>query len=202
MRLEVHKTNKAIITNHGVVLITADGRSLHNDLDTFLQYQVPHDLYCIGRSIQVVSPPVDHFGDVDANSSVWVAEHLPDKARNGHILRHTLGEYRGYDVDWAVVDAPYDWETDLWHGSTSLFAVLTCLAMGYHRIILAGSPLDFNGHWYDLPGVDGPGWTGMTYRAWLDFWKTPDSEKVRSMSGYTAQMLGVPTKEWVLDQQE
>jgi len=202
MKLEIHNAKEPIVTNHSVVLITADGRSLHDDLENFVRFEIPHDVYCIGRSIQVVTPPVDHFGDVDADSSVWVAEHLPDKARNGHILRHTLGDYRSYDVDWKVIDAPYDWRTDLWHGSTSLFAVLTCLGMGYECIILAGSPLDFNGHWYDLPGVDGPGWTGLTYRAWLDFWRTEDAKKVRSMSGYTAQFLGRPTKTWLSGLQE
>ena len=197
MKLEVHNTTRPIVTNHPLVVITADGRSLHDDLERFRAFDLKHDAYCIGRSIRVCPAPVDHFADVDGEGAIWWAEHLPDKARNGHILRHTLGEIRGFDVDWGVIDAPYDWENDMWHGSTALFAVLTSLAMEYERIVLAGAPLDLKGHWHDLPGVTGPGWTGQTYMAWLDFAVTPDSSKVRSMSGYTAQILGRPTKEWL-----
>ena len=38
------------------------------------------------------------------------------------------------------------------HGSSSLNAVYTALALGYDEIILAGIPLDNSGHYFDPPG--------------------------------------------------
>jgi hypothetical protein len=78
----------------------------------------------------------------------------------------------------------------MWHGSSALFSVLIGLEMGYTRIYLAGCPLDSKGHWY-FPDEDyGPRWTMETYQAWLDFMDTPEAQRVRSLSGYTAKMLG------------
>lgn len=196
--LKIHKTSRPPLIHNPVVLITGDGWSLPADLKNFETFHVKHDVYCIGRSIQHdLVTVVDHWGDIDSDVAVWVAEHLPDKGKNGAILRHTLGDCRGFDVDWDVEGASWNMDDTLWHGSTSLFAVLTSLTMGYHRIVLAGCPLDSKGHWH-TPGHDGPPWTRETYQAWFEFADTPDGvNKVRSLSGYTKTMLGYPNEEFL-----
>jgi len=196
LRLKLHKSEKPLITNNPVVLITGDGMSLPEDIKRFDDFNMKHDLYCIGRSIKYVAGPVDHFADVDCAESIWWAENLPDKWRNGP-LRHTIGEMRGFDVDWNVEDCPWDKSEIVWHGSTSLFAVLTCIEMGYKRIVLAGCPLDRNGHWYYPPEHVGPNWTAECYIAWMDFSQQPEAERVRSLSGYTRIIMGDVTATWL-----
>ena len=182
-----------------LVLITADGWSAPDDIKTFQEWQAPHDIYAIARSIQLIkNNVVDHWGDVDSDPAVWVAGNLKAKNRKGDMpLRHTLGPQKNFDVDWDV-DGEIPWDTSeiMWHGSSALFGVLCCIAMGYQKIVLAGAPLDGKGHWYytDIPG---PKWTGETYQAWFEFAAAKKAEMVKSMSGYTAQLLGKPSKKWL-----
>lgn len=202
MKLEIIAENgTAIAPEHDLVLITADGRSLHDDLRFFMGLQLEHDAYCVNRSIKAYPGRVMHWADVDANNSAWVAEHLeknnPSKTFGKKIVKHTLGEYKGFDIAWDVVDSPWDPDDVLWHGSTALFAVLTAIEMGYKKIVLAGAPLDLNGHWYLGPEIKGPLWNGDAYRAWLDFSQQKEAVKVRSLSGYTSIILGRPGRVWL-----
>jgi len=207
MHLKLTKPEQDVKVNCSAVLITADGSSLPDDLERWKWLTRPvlidqilawrHDVYCVGRSIQHdLVTEVDHWGDIDADYSAWFAGNLPEKARNGHIYRHTLGECKGFDVDWDIVGSMWNLDDVVWHGSSALFAVMTCQAMGYEKIILAGAPLDSKGHWY-LENSKGPKWSGESYQAWFEFARLPASKNVKSLSGYTGQLLGVPTEEWI-----
>jgi hypothetical protein len=176
-----------------LALVTGDGRTLHRDLANFLVWKAPHDVISIGRSIKVYPGKVMHWANVDGADSKWWAEHLP-----GSPIRHTMGEQPWYDADWTIQDeyrVPWD---DSWHGSSALFAALIALAMGYNRVVLAGCPMDVKGHWWQ--GEDktpGPRWPGESYQAWFEFAALSDGARVRSLSGYTAAILGEPFREWV-----
>jgi len=184
---------------HDVLLITGDGKLLELDIAQFLEWDVPHDTMCIGKSGKAYPGKIQHYADVDADEGKWVAENL-DKAYpgkiNGEIIRHTLGEVDWFDAGWDLVGNPWPSEDVMWHGSTSFFAVLAGLEMGYKRIILAGCPLDSNGHWCFPDEKDGPKWTGATYQVWFEFTNDIRSDLVRSMSGYTKILLGDPRKEF------
>lgn len=193
-------TSRQPMRRNDTVLITGDGRSLPADFETFRCFDVPYDVYAIGRSINFV-PHATHWGNVDSAESIWWAENLPDKWTDGP-QRHTLGPMRGYDFDWDIPQCGYAMEDILWHGSTSLFCVFTSLAMGYKRVVLAGCPMDSSGHWYFGPEHVGPRWTGECFMAWLDFRQSPQSESVRSMSGYTKTILGEPNQAWLSGRQK
>ena len=201
MRLKLVSNSKPLVTNHPVVMITGDGMSLPEDVKLFKTFCRDYDTACIGRSIKFIDPPVDHFVDVDCAESMWWAKNLPDKWRNGP-LRHTMGEMEGYDVDWEVENCPWDQSEVTWHGSSSLFAVLACIEMGYELIVLAGCPLDRSGHWYYPPEYAGPNWTAECYIAWMDFSQQPQAARVRSLSGYTKIIMGEVTQEWLLSLQK
>jgi len=197
MLVKLHQARKPIRVKNPLVLITADGRTLKEDLEKFLSFGMTHDVYCIARSYQAYPGKMDHWANVDGDSAVWWAENLPSGKIHGETLRHTLGECKGFDIDWDIIGEPWNPDEIMWHGSTALFAVYSSLAMGYKRIVLAGAPMDSRGHWYDPADIKGPRWSPESYPAWLDFAKTPEAEKVKSLSGYTQQILGMPTKEWL-----
>jgi len=70
--------------------------------------------------------------------------------------------------------------------------------MGYKRVVIGGMPLDSLPHWYERADVAGPNWAGHVYRQWIDFkQKVPGAENVRSMSGYSAFILGEATRDWI-----
>ena len=197
MRLKRHNSEPKVEILHPVCLITGDGRTLRADLDEFLGWDVPHDTMTIGRSYQIVPGQVLHWANVDGTHSKSWAESLP-RINNGRLpLRHTLGDMLGYDIDWDIEDCPWDVNDIMWHGSSSLFGTYICMALGYEKVVLAGCPLDSKGHWYWGPEIGGPQWTGECYQAWLEFASSHEGHKVRSLSGYTAQMVGKAEKSWI-----
>ncbi len=185
--------------NHPVCLITGDGRSLPDDVREFESWEIPHDLYCVNRSMLFFERQIQHWAAIDIEESVWFAENVNDKIEpEKRILRHTLGEKTfAYDIYWQM-DESYDQiQRTLLVGSTGYFAVLTALNMGYEKIVIAGIPLDFGSHWYDNEDADGIQWGGYTYANWMDFkMKHPKADMVRSMGGYSAFIIGEATKEW------
>ena len=179
------------------LLITGDGKSYPADLETFLDMEVPHDALTIGRSILLYPSDVLHYADVDADAGKWVVENLANNHKNAaHTVSHTLGAVEWFDVGWDIKNCPIKSDEVLWHGSTALFAVLIGLAMGYRRIVLAGCPMDSKGHWYFKDQTWGPRWTMESYQAWFEFAATDRARNVRSMSGYTGQLLGRPDRDF------
>lgn len=162
------------------LLITGDGRTLPDDLAKFFHLQLPHDVMAIGRSIKMSFGEVKHWVNVDGPGSKWWAEHLP-----GQPIRHTIGECAGYDCIWD--DGLPDGEP--WYGSSSLFAALIGLTLGYKALFLAGCPMDMEGHWYFGKEHRGPEWREEDFEAWREFTRLPMPGIVRSLSGFTKEVL-------------
>lgn len=77
-------------------------------------------------------------------------------------------------------------------GSSSLVAVGVAHATGHRRVVLCGAPMDERPHFNRADD-----WTGYnTYRA---KWEELRGELtwVRSMSGWTAELLGTPDIQWL-----
>jgi hypothetical protein len=185
-----------------ICLISGDAQCLPDDVKRFERWGIRHDLYCTNRSVAFFQRPVHHWAAVDAEESQWFCENVSKSAMPGkwRILRHTIGICpNGYDVFWEI-DQPLDNEYQkwVWAGNTGYFAVLSALVMGYKKIILAGMPLDRSPHWYEPEDEEGPNWIGATYTQWMDFkMQAEGAEKIRSMSRYSAFILGEATKDWV-----
>ena len=103
---------------------------------------------------------------------------------------------------------PYDFKTRhgldyIWvleggrGGSSGLFAAMVGLALGYSSIILAGIPLDGNGHFFDPPGKKATQFTAQNI-TWE--WESANEKyfkgRVKSLSGRTKDLLGYPPVEW------
>ncbi len=84
-----------------------------------------------------------------------------------------------------------------WGGSSGLLAVTVALELGCERIVLCGVPLDASAH-YDSP----ESWRefGNYRKAFIT--RQTQMTAVRSMSGWTRQLLGAPTGEWLHEGQE
>jgi hypothetical protein len=73
-------------------------------------------------------------------------------------------------------------------GSSSLLGVYFALMIGYTKIILCGCPLEGKNARQQPYEVFQKGW--KKYQVHLQ-------DKVRSMSGWTSEFLGLPTEEWL-----
>jgi len=180
---------------------------MRDDLAEFLSWDIPHDAGALGRAVKeypsVATGMVRHWFNADGELSIAWAKQLPDE-----IIKHTLGSVDGFDVDWDLEQDDYNHGAitgeapdSRMHGSSALFATLAALDIGYTQIVLAGCPLDTEGHYY-FPVKDketlGPIWLGYDLMAWLDFSRQAESRNVRSMSGYTAMILEKATQEWLI----
>jgi hypothetical protein len=185
------------------VLITGDGHTLPNDVRHFESLNIPHDVYCVNRSMLFFERPITHWGAVDSEESVWFSMHLNKKIKpKGHrVIRHGVGRFPvAHDVHWRAINfnEMNPIAKHLWTGNSSLLAILSAIVMDYKRIVLAGIPLDTGPHWYQPKGTQGPNWVGMVYRQWMDLkMERPEAERIRSLSGYSAFIFGKPTKEWL-----
>lgn len=73
-------------------------------------------------------------------------------------------------------------------GSSAMTGTLAALRMGYDRIVLCGCPLTGNAP------------EGNPYEAFRLGWEDRKEEllgKVRSVSGWTRELLGAPTEDWL-----
>jgi len=181
--------------NSDTVLITGDGGCLAKDVRKFETWDVEHDVFAVNRSLTFHRRQVQHWAAVDLEETIWFSQNVTeDQCPNHKVITHTIGDLPGaVDYRWEMI---YEWENDLQQlvisGNSGYFAVLAAIRMGYKKIILAGMPLDSTPHWYEDPSKNyGPNWAGHVYTQWMDFkLKVPGAERVRSMSGYSAFILG------------
>ncbi len=91
-----------------------------------------------------------------------------------------------------VVD--YRWPGMVGSGSSGLFAVKVALEK-FERVVCCGVPMDANRNHFDS---DEP-WFEVDsfWEAWSEQAYVHIKDRVRSMSGRTAQLLGMPTKEFL-----
>lgn len=132
----------------------------------------------------------------------WVtmhAEELPERER--------IRAERGYPAGYKRWTRPYppgmkqreDCVDELfggWSGSSGLLAVgITLERLGADAVLLCGMPMDdrphFNrkGRWQDY---------ARNRLGWIEYLDRMRG-CVRSFSGWTAELLGVPTEQWIID---
>jgi len=180
--------NKIPVDLKPVVLIMGDGACLSDDLKDYYSFLEPADVFAVNKSINFYGR-CKHWGTADGEEAIHQAIQL--KLQHPKLICHTLEpEIQGFDVFWK----PDNMDAINWRGSSALFAAEACLGMGYKKIVLAGVPMDNNGHWYD-PFVKGPLWTEEAYMKWEMFAKS--DPPVKSMSGWTNKLFGRPTKKWL-----
>lgn len=119
------------------------------------------------------------------------ADYLRERARKGHpgtpqIWSHARNGAGGR--------AQVDREATDWRGASGLFGVRVGLHEGFDRIVLAGVPMTREAGHYKR----GKPWPHA--KDYLSAWRNRADEirpYVRSMGGWTAELLGRPTKEWL-----
>ena len=101
------------------------------------------------------------------------------------------------------VDRPgpalYAWDLQGYVGGTSAgFAAAIAIAMGHSKVVLAGVPLDGNGHYFDPPFAKLTQFDTRTQDIQWSAFRDYFGDVVRSMSGKTAKILSKPTEEWLI----
>ena len=107
-------------------------------------------------------------------------------------IKHPNGEFKaehGLDFIWELEGGR--------GGSSGLFACMIGLALGYDKIILAGIPLDGNGHFFDPPEKEVRQFLGQNITwEWEGANVNYFAGRVKSLSGRTMDLLGYPPEDW------
>ena len=165
----------------GKLLIVGSGRCVWDDL--LKVNPLDYDAMAINDMIMHFPGPLKH-----AYSNDW------------KMLPHWISSRRpNYVIDWGIPASHSCYGSKSWpwpgHGTSSLNAVYTGLALGYDEIIIAGVPLDDSGHYWEAPWLK----TNFTNEVsdkdgemhfWSNAKKTIFDGKVKSLSGRTKQLLG------------
>lgn len=129
---------------------------------------------------------------------IWATLH-PEKMADWREQRrsngHTGAREHVAHERWSGVDrlTPYQWPGMNASGSSGLYAVKVALEAGASRVVLAGIPMSAGAHF----NREGP-WNDLG--SFTEAWKIALPrlrDAVRSMSGWTRELLGAPTPEWL-----
>lgn len=140
-----------------------------------------------------------------------VAMHFPGPLKhlfsnNASFLKHWVNARRDQFVRmWGPVGITHSCQKGAmvhwpWSGAgtSSLGATYTALALGYSEVILCGIPLDDSGHYFETPETESSFAKQVPLKGNGDvkYWQKARDEvfmgKVKSMSGRTADLLGMP----------
>jgi len=114
----------------------------------------------------------------------WISKRI----NNGFSLPEKIVAHK--QADYVNNILGYKWKGSRGSGSGGLYAVKVALSLGYNKIVLCGVPMNKKPHYFDKKA-----WT--EYNVFVETWdeqKEVLKEFVRSMSGYTKELLGYPDK--------
>jgi hypothetical protein len=123
--------------------------------------------------------------------NLWRALRPYYQCEGSHVTTHSYMKHGKIgltecDVVWGVIEGSGG-------GTSGILAVMVGLALGYDEIILAGVPLDNTGHFYDAPGKQdktfGSDFIKIEWRNAADKYFRG---RVKSLSGWTRELLGAP----------
>lgn len=121
----------------GTLLIAGGGRCLWDDLE---KIRIPEDVMCVNDIIMHFPFKVTHAYSNDWKMLPnWIAARRP---------RYKIDFHENIIAHSCYGERAWPWPG---HGTSGLNAVYTGLALGYDEIILAGIPLDDDGHYFDPP---------------------------------------------------
>ncbi len=101
-------------------------------------------------------------------------------------IKYEKGTRKKVKKEKTIIDIIYPYEPP--SGSSSLLATKAMIKQGFDKIVLCGCPLEGT-------NKDNLSYTQFQ-RGWMKH-RVSLGDKVRSMSGWTKEFLGEPTKEWV-----
>jgi len=122
----------------------------------------------------------------------WVTLHPENFERKSWIAKRAIKDYTTWSHRWNVDEYWEHWGA----GSSGLYCVTIALEkLKIEKIVLCGVPMDTQGN------VDGRDeWAMKEVAIHREGWKKhlpKIKDHVRSMSGWTRELLGEPTREWL-----
>jgi hypothetical protein len=173
-----------------LALVIGGAKGVIYDLGVFHSMGHKPDAVVVCNDIGALSNSFDHWVTLHPeNWSIYITQRrLRGLSETSAQLWSPKYSFFAYVAPGELNILP-DWEPS---GLTGLYAVKVAKKIGAGKIVLAGVPMDRTGH--ILPS--GLHWINERRReSWL--LRRAELTDVRSMSGWTRQVFGYPTQEWL-----
>jgi len=167
-------------------LVIGCGINVFDEAEAALRLFEPDAIFLVNDMIAKWPKRADYFCSLHAeNLYGWISE----RERNKFPMGAEVWSDKGHP--YKVVEKT---ATD-WQGSSGLFAVKVALVENFDKLVIAGIPMETkhnhierNREIWATAASFHPGWIAN---------KVILKARVRSMSGWTKNLLGEPTKEWL-----
>jgi len=165
---------------NNVIVLIGCAPCWDNDLNRFKEFGISFDIGAIGLDCP-------YEGEIK-----YFFTYHPDDIQ----LNNEKRKKRGLSLDYTIISHVFDKnhmvsQTEPWEspsGSSAMLGTLFSMRIGYKKIILCGCPLEGNND------------KGFSYKPFRKGWETRKEKvinKVKSMSGWTAEFLGKPEEDWL-----
>lgn len=185
-----------LVYRSGIVLVLGTARCVFEDLEKWKEIEPrAYDVMAICEAVKAFEG-FTHIATIEPGVAKRYRDILADKMEHPEqVVIHSSGPAPEVDVVWGFSANG---------GTSSLFATQVALSLGYDKIVLAGCPLDSSGHFYDPPyAPTNPAclYADEGFSHLRNDWQAAANNlfggDVRSFSGFTKDLLGAPTKEWL-----
>lgn len=171
-----------MLKDNDTLLVVGAAPCVWDDLEAWWELEHPHDI-CVINQIGTIFP----CGFKHAFS--FHAQELVDYGYKATLHSVNRRKPTGINYAWKIRDT----------GGSSGFMAARCALRhwGYHRVVVAGMPIDRTGHEKTLdPSSDTSRYTDLFLHSWEKHYPRLKGS-LRSMSGNTRKIYGPPTKEWL-----
>lgn len=170
----------------GPLLIIGGGRCVWDDLARFNDKAFGGTRMAINDIGQHYMGHIDHWATLHPEyMHGWL------HYRQTHVMSGDRPPLVHSDKAHHAVD--YAWSLQTSGGTSGLLAVWVGILMGFDPITIAGVPMDGSGHYFDPPDYSKTDFHQAHIRASWDWAATEIFDgRVKSMSGWTAKLLGTP----------
>lgn len=169
-------------------LCVGSAECVYEDIKAAEQLFKP-DVYVVVNEVGMSFPRVDHWASFHAELfEMW----LTRRRRLGLREPGCIWSYHSRTSKPGMLIKPV--RGKYWAGSSGLIGLQVCIQeVGATKTVLAGMPMDVRTHFNRTkPWNEAPKY----HKAWRT--RLPIlRDKVRSMSGWTQELLGAPTEEWL-----
>lgn len=189
----------------GLTLVLGGGEGMLNEVRDFYDLGIaPHTVIAINDALTEYPWPVDYAATLHPNKLYrdeprWLlTRHQAGYTGPHTVIGHPQAKEKLAMPDWVELVLAHE----RWHGSSGLYAVQAAMDRGASGIVLCGVPMDKRPHlggerkswWQNQCPNYARDWSGKAYN---DL-----KHRVRSMSGWTRELLGPPTVEWLTSARE
>jgi hypothetical protein len=170
----------------GACAIIGGGKQMWNEFEQLKALETEVDIICVNVAGMFI-PKAKHLFSWHAKQISAIKAFRKAEMPDDESLVHSVREHPGIDYVWYLTGCA---------STSGLSAVDFAWLLGYRKYILVGVPMDNTGYFYK-PSVNHEFYDIHRQKEVRDK-SRQYGDSVKSFSGYTQEIFGTPTREWLI----